>query len=93
MYLSKVLHRCQGLRDIQWRDCIVFVVCLAVETWTIFFVSPGTKGPSLEEVAMVIEGEKANVEVIEAGAFPGKVGVQQGRKGSNSCTTSQAVVN
>lgn len=47
---------------------------LAFETGTIFFIYPETKGPSLEEVAVVMEGDKAKVEVIEVGGIPGKGG-------------------
>jgi hypothetical protein len=45
-------------------------------------VYPETKGPSLEEVAVVMEGDKARVEVIEVGASASKAGldVQQVEK-------------
>ncbi|KIW72334.1 hypothetical protein PV04_00534 [Phialophora macrospora] len=71
-----------GLQDIEWKYYIVYVVWLAIETTTIFFVYPETKGPSLEEVAVVMEGDKAKVEVIEVGASGGKggVGVQEVEK-------------
>lgn len=71
-----------GLQDIQWKYYIVYVVWLAIETATIFFVYPETKGPSLEEVAVVMEGDKAKVEVIEVGASTGKggLGVQEVEK-------------
>jgi hypothetical protein len=71
-----------GLQDIEWKYYIVYVVWLAIETTTIFFVYPETKGPSLEEVAVVMEGEKAKVEVIEVGASGGKggIGVQEVEK-------------
>lgn len=47
---------------------------LAFETSTIFFIYPETQGPSLEEVAVVMEGDKAKVEVIEIGGIAGKGG-------------------
>ena len=47
---------------------------MAFETTTIFLLYPETKGPSLEEIAVVMEGDKANVEVIEIGATAGKGG-------------------
>jgi hypothetical protein len=67
-----------GLGAIEWRYYIVYVAWLAVETTVIFFVYPETKGPSLEEVAMVMD-DKAKVEVLEVGAMEGKSGggVQQ----------------
>ncbi|KAH0836146.1 hypothetical protein AYO21_04845 [Fonsecaea monophora] len=64
-----------GLQDITWKYYIVYVVWLAVETSVIFFVYPETRGPSLEEVAVIMEGDKAKVEVIEVGASTGKGGV------------------
>ncbi|KIX00192.1 uncharacterized protein Z518_10330 [Rhinocladiella mackenziei CBS 650.93] len=64
-----------GLQNITWHYYIVYVVWLAIETTTIFFIYPETKGPSLEEVAMVMEGNNAKVEVIEIGALTGKSGV------------------
>lgn len=53
-----------GLDSIQWKYYLVFVAWLACETGIIFFVYPETKGPSLEEVALVVEGADAKVEVI-----------------------------
>ena len=58
-----------GLQNIQWHYYIVYVVWLAIETSIIFVLFPETKGLSLEETAIVMEGEKANVEVIEVGAL------------------------
>jgi len=68
-----------GLQRINWHFYLVYVVWLAIETGTIFFVYPETRGPSLEEVAMVMEGDQAKVEVIEVGALEGKggAGVQE----------------
>lgn len=69
-----------GLEGIQWRFYLVYVIWLAVETSVIFVLYPETKGPSLEEVAMVMDRE-AEVETLEVGAM-GKVGerVQQVEK-------------
>ena len=58
-----------GLKNIQWHYYIVYVVWLAVETGIIFGIYPETKGPSLEETAIVMEGDAANVEVIEVGGM------------------------
>lgn len=63
-----------GLANIGWKYYLVYVVWLSIETLTIFCVYPETKGLSLEEVAVVFEGEKAKVEVIEVGQGS-KIGV------------------
>lgn len=63
-----------GLQNIQWHYYIVYVVWLAIETTTILFVYPETKGLSLEEVAVVMEGDKAKVEVIGLGTLGEKGG-------------------
>lgn len=57
-----------GLESIQWRFYLVYVVWLAIETAIIFVLYPETKGPSLEEVAMVMDRE-AKVETLEVGAM------------------------
>jgi MFS family permease len=61
-----------GLEAIQWRFYLVYVVWLAVETGVIFVLYPETKGPSLEEVAMVMDRE-ANVERVEVGGLAKRV--------------------
>ncbi|KAJ3541733.1 hypothetical protein NM208_g2601 [Fusarium decemcellulare] len=54
-----------GLDSLKWRYYLVYVVLLGVETFTIWLIYPETKGVSLEEVAVVMEGNKANVELVE----------------------------
>lgn len=54
-----------GLDSIQWRYYIVYCVLLACETATVWLLYPETKGVSLEEVAVVMEGDKAKVELVE----------------------------
>ena len=60
-----------GIANAGWKYYIFYVLWLAVETGVIFFVYPETKGPSLEEVALVVEGEDAKVKVkgLEGGEF------------------------
>lgn len=41
-----------GLQRLGWKYYIVYAAWLAVETTTIFFAYPETKGPSLEELAI-----------------------------------------
>lgn len=53
-----------GLANLKWRYYLVYVIILAVETFIIWLLYPETKGVSLEEVAVVMEGNKANVDLI-----------------------------
>jgi hypothetical protein len=57
-----------GLDSLQWKFYLVYVVWLAVETTVIFLLYPETKGPSLEEVAMVMDRD-AKVEKVQRGAM------------------------
>ncbi|KAL6230830.1 hypothetical protein BDW75DRAFT_244462 [Aspergillus navahoensis] len=54
-----------GLEDLGWRYYLVYVAILAAETAFIWLVYPETKGVSLEEVAVVMEGEQARVERVQ----------------------------
>lgn len=53
-----------GLDSLKWRYYLVYVVLLAIETFIIWLIYPETKGVSLEEVAVVMEGDKAHVELV-----------------------------
>ncbi|KAF5026364.1 hypothetical protein F66182_1572 [Fusarium sp. NRRL 66182] len=53
-----------GLDDLKWRYYLVYVFLLAFETFVIWLIYPETKGVSLEEVAVVMEGNKAKVEMV-----------------------------
>ena len=53
-----------GLKALHWKFFIVYVVWLVVETTIVYTMFPETQGPSLEEVALVIEGDKAAVEPV-----------------------------
>lgn len=54
-----------GLANLQWRYYIFYVALLAIETSVIWLIYPETKGVSLEEIAVVMEGERAKVELVE----------------------------
>ncbi|KAL3442850.1 MFS transporter [Aspergillus insuetus] len=54
-----------GLEDLGWKYYLVYVVILAAETGIIWLLYPETRGVSLEEVAVVMEGDDARVERIE----------------------------
>ena len=62
-----------GLEDIKWRLYPIFVAWVMVEFIVVWFVFPETKGPSLEEIALIFDGapegkmdsEKASVVAVE----------------------------
>lgn len=54
-----------GLQSLSWKYYLVYVVWLCIETAIIYFVFPETQGPSLEEVAFIIDGVDAKVEVVK----------------------------
>lgn len=52
-----------GLEDISWRLYIIFVVWIMVEFVGVWFMFPETKGPSLEEIALIFDGpDESHVE-------------------------------
>lgn len=55
-----------GLANLGWKFYIVYVIWLAIETITIFFVYVETKGPTLEELAVLFEGKDAKVGQLHA---------------------------
>jgi hypothetical protein len=50
-----------GLENLGYKFYIVYVVWLAIETTIIFFLYVETKGPSLEELALLFDGKDAKV--------------------------------
>lgn len=57
-----------GMENIQWKFFLAYVAWLVIETTTVYFFFPETQGPSLEEIALVLEGDKAAVEVVDSKA-------------------------
>lgn len=56
-----------GLEDIKWRLYPIFVAWVMVEFAVVWFLFPETKGPSLEEIAHIFDGEpkgKTDVEKV-----------------------------
>ncbi|KAH7017090.1 general substrate transporter [Ilyonectria destructans] len=45
-----------GLENIQWRLYIIFVVWIMVEFVGVYLIFPETKGPSLEDIAIIFDG-------------------------------------
>ncbi|KAL4876241.1 MFS transporter [Aspergillus karnatakaensis] len=62
-----------GIEDLGWKYYLVYVVILAAETAVIWLLYPETRGVSLEEVAVVMEGDAARVERVEGKKVEGDV--------------------
>ncbi|KAF2022379.1 general substrate transporter [Aaosphaeria arxii CBS 175.79] len=54
-----------GLRELQWKFYFVYIGILIVECISIWFLFVETKGPTLEEIAVLFDGEAAAVANIE----------------------------
>lgn len=50
-----------GLEDLAWKMYIIFIPWVVIEWLVIYFVYPETKGPSLEEIAIIFDGADADV--------------------------------
>ncbi|KAJ0272043.1 hypothetical protein COL940_010682 [Colletotrichum noveboracense] len=66
-----------GLQNIGWRFYIVYVVILAVESFIAYGWLLETKGKALEEIAVIFDGEQANVRLDEGGKGDGPVDVEE----------------
>ncbi|CAI7585067.1 unnamed protein product [Penicillium pancosmium] len=50
-----------GLESLKWRFYFVYIAILVIECLCIWFLFVETKGPTLEEIAKLFDGEHANV--------------------------------
>jgi hypothetical protein len=50
-----------GLQNLQWRFYFVYIAILVLECLSIWFLFVETKGPTLEEIATLFDGDLANV--------------------------------
>ncbi|KAF6809051.1 lactose permease [Colletotrichum plurivorum] len=56
-----------GIQNIGWKFYIVYVAILAVESFVAYGWFLETKGKALEEIAVIFDGEDANVRAHESG--------------------------
>ncbi|KAJ4373200.1 hypothetical protein N0V83_003493 [Neocucurbitaria cava] len=56
-----------GIDALGWKFYIVYVVVLVLECLAIYFLYVETKGPTLEEIAILFDGEDANVAGADMG--------------------------
>ena len=50
-----------GLEALQWKFYLVYVAVLVLECLAIYFLYVETRGPALEEIAILFDGNDANV--------------------------------
>lgn len=50
-----------GLEHLSWKFYFVYIGILIFEVCAIYFLFVETKGPTLEEIARLFDGEEANV--------------------------------
>lgn len=62
-----------GLQRLQWRYYFVYIAILVIECLSIWFLFVETKGPTLEEIAALFDGDEANVADVEEIALSHKV--------------------
>ncbi|KAL4877629.1 MFS transporter [Aspergillus karnatakaensis] len=62
-----------GMENIGWKFFLAYVVWICFETGMVYFFFPETQGPSLEEIALVIDGDQAAVRVLDGGDVKGGV--------------------
>lgn len=50
-----------GLQNLAWKYYFVYIAILVIEVLCIYFLYIETKGPTLEEIARLFDGDDANV--------------------------------
>ncbi len=50
-----------GLEDLAWKFYFVYIAILVIECLCVWFLFVETKGPTLEEIAILFDGDDANV--------------------------------
>ncbi|KAK5166054.1 uncharacterized protein LTR77_008315 [Saxophila tyrrhenica] len=50
-----------GLQELNWKFYFVYIVILVIEVLVIYFVFVETKGPTLEEIALLFDGDQAAI--------------------------------
>lgn len=55
-----------GLQNLQWKFYFVYIAILVIECLTIYFLFVETKGPTLEEIARIFDGDEAAIGAKES---------------------------
>ena len=64
-----------ALEAISWKYYIVYDVWILFELITVYFFYPETKGPTLEEMAKIFDGDKAAVGQVDIDIIKEKQGI------------------
>ena len=79
-----------ALQNIGWKYYIVYDVWLLVELIVVYFFYPETRGPTLEEMARIFDGDEAAVGAIDIDIVREKHGIALEEK-ENAGTKLQTV--
>lgn len=60
-----------GLQNLKWKFYIIFLPWIVIEFVVVYFFFPETKGPSLEEICMIFDGD--DVVLHSAREKPGEI--------------------
>lgn len=60
-----------GLQQLDWKFYFVYIVILVIEVLCIYFLFVETRGPTLEEIAVLFDGE--NAAVADEGTVEGRL--------------------
>lgn len=66
-----------GLDNLQWKYYFVYIAILILECLCIFFLFVETKGPTLEEIAVLFDGDQAVVARMEESGWNNKAPAQE----------------
>lgn len=70
-----------GLQHLQWKFYFVYIVILVIECLSIYFLFPETRGPTLEEIAEIFDGEHAAVMMRDEVGKDGIIEIEFASKG------------
>ncbi|GIC86412.1 uncharacterized protein Aud_002783 [Aspergillus udagawae] len=62
-----------GLENMGWKFYTIFIPWVAIEFIVVYFIYPETKGCSLEEIALILDGEPAEHSEDGVSRFHGKI--------------------
>ena len=65
-----------ALAAIRWKYYIVYIAWLLVELMVVYFFYPETRGPTLEEMAKIFDGDEAAVGQVDLDIVREKHGIE-----------------
>lgn len=73
----------------EWKLYCVYTAWIAVELLVVYFFYVETKGPTLEEIARIFDGEDAAVGLVESEKNPELSNVRRGSEDKGDATVIQ----